>query len=264
MTQSILVTGGTGTLGSEAVARLLADGHEVRVLSRHEHAGDDSGRAWARGNLASGEGLDGAVRGVDTILHCASGMPPGRVDIDGTRRLVAAARAAGGSLPHLVYISIVGVDRSPFRYYRAKYRTEEVVAHSGLPWTILRATQFHDLILGVLRQLARLPILFLPAETAFQPVDAAEVAARLADLATGESAGRVPDMGGPQVRPIEDLARAYIRAAGLQRSLRPLRGPGQVLASFRAGHQLAPDHADGTRTWEEFLAERLDSQTRTS
>jgi uncharacterized protein YbjT (DUF2867 family) len=151
----------------------------------------------------------------------------------------------------------VGVDRVPYRYYRAKLQAERLIQGSGLPWTIMRATQFHQLVLLVARGLARLPVVPVPAATSFQPIDADEVADRLAGLAAGPPAGRVADLGGPQIRPAAELLRAYLDAAGRRRPVLPVRLPGAVFASYRRGGHLAPDRAVGRRTWEEFLAEHV-------
>ena len=119
----------------------------------------------------------------------------------------------------------MGIDRIPFGYYKSKLDVERQAESSGLPWTILRATQFHELLLRVLAAAARLPVMVLPAATSFQPVAAAEVAARLAELATGPPAGRVPDMGGPEVRGVDELARMYLEASGPAPGTAP-RDPG--------------------------------------
>lgn len=103
----------------------------------------------------------------------------------------------------MVYISIVGVDRIPFGYYQAKRTVERLVEDSGLLWTVLRTTQFHDLILRGGAALARLPVLLGPAGTSVQPIDAREVADRLVELATETSAGRVPDLGSTAGRPVQ-------------------------------------------------------------
>jgi uncharacterized protein YbjT (DUF2867 family) len=164
--------------------------------------------------------------------------------------------------PHLVYISIVGSERVSFGYTRAKLECERAVAGSGLPWTMLRATQFYDLIYKGARALARLPVVPVPAGFVIQPVDSGEVAARLADLALGEPAGRVPDMGGPQVISFAGLLRAYLRARRRRRPVVPVWMPG--IRAVRVGALLvppeeaaAPGYAAGQRTWEEFLAGRL-------
>src|SRR5579863_2562555 len=138
----IVVTGGTGTLGQQVVARLRDAGREVRVLSRRSRSGPD-GVQFVTGDLATGAGLAAAVHGAATIVHCASQQ---KGDAEAARNLVhAASHENEETPPHLVYISIVGVDRFPRGYFKAKLAAENVITGSGLPWTTLRATQFYDL-----------------------------------------------------------------------------------------------------------------------
>ncbi|MFF3248614.1 SDR family oxidoreductase [Streptomyces sp. NPDC002870] len=245
---SILVTGGTGTLGRLVSDRLRERGHEVRVLSRHAQP--------YTVDLRVGSGLDAAVEGVDAIVHCASSPRGG--DDRAAAHLLAAARRA--SVPHLVYISIVGVDRLPLAYYGVKHKVERMIEEagaSGQGWTVLRTTQFHDLVLRLLAAEARLPVLPLPSGVSVQPIDTGEVADRLAELAVGAPAGRVDDMGGPQIRPLADLARAYLHATGRRRPIVPMRLAGKAYAGYRSGAQLTPERAVGKVTFEEFLARRL-------
>jgi uncharacterized protein YbjT (DUF2867 family) len=249
----ILVTGGTGTLGRLVVQRLAAQGDaQVRVLSRRPAPDGPGPAAWATGDLRAGRGIDAAVAGTGVIVHCATGLSRG--DVDAARHLIDAALRAGR--PHLVYISIVGVDRIPIGYYKAKLEVERLAEESGLPWTVLRATQFHQLILRGCEMLARLGVLLVPAATSFQPIEAGEVAARLAELATGPPAGRVPDMGGPEIRDAADLARIYLTVRGRRRPVLPVRLPGGAFTGYRDGYHLAPDQATGRTTFAQFLAER--------
>jgi uncharacterized protein YbjT (DUF2867 family) len=197
------------------------------------------------GDLRTGAGLDAALSEVDTVVHCASSAR--RHDIEHASRLVEAARRADG--PHIVFVSIVGVDRIPLSYYRTKLAVERMLEASGLPWTVLRATQFHDLLLRLFTVQRRLPVLLLPAGTRFQPVDVRDVAGRLATLAAGDPAGRVADFGGPEVRSLRDLARAYTR-----RPIAPIPLPGKVMRGYREGANLAPPA--GTSTFEQYLESR--------
>ncbi|MGW1954989.1 SDR family oxidoreductase [Streptomyces sp. NPDC001920] len=243
---TILVTGGTGTLGRLVAERLRADGHEVRVLSRHA-------QPYAVDLRKGGPGLDAAMAGVDTVVHCASS--PGGGDEEAATRLIAAAREAG--VRHLVYISIVGVDRVPFGYYRSKLAVERLVEESGLGWTVLRATQFHDLIAQLFGMLSRSPVMLVPAGVRDQPVEVAEVADRLAGLAVSAPAGRVEDMGGPEVRSLDSLARAYLKATGRRRRVVSVPLWGKAYRGFRSGGHLAPGLAVGKGTFEEYLQGRL-------
>jgi uncharacterized protein YbjT (DUF2867 family) len=264
MNSPFLVTGGTGTLGRLVVPRLRAAGRDVRVLSRSAHH-PANGVDLAVGDLATGDGVDAAVKGVDTIVHLAGGA---KGDDDKARTLVQAAERAG--VRHLVFISVVGADRVPmatgtdrrmFGYFAAKRGAEETVARSAVPSTTLRATQFHDLMLKVLEQLARSPVIPTPTGVRFQPVDPAEVADQLVELSLGPPSGLVPDIGGPRAYALDELVRGYLAVTGRRRLLMPVRLPGAAAEAMRAGANLAPGRAVGRRTWEDFLAERLGSSS---
>jgi uncharacterized protein YbjT (DUF2867 family) len=144
-----------------------------------------------------------------------------------------------------------------FGYFASKLAAERVIAESGLPWTTLRATQFHELMLTTARQMARLPVVPVPSGFRVQPIDAGEVAARLVELALGTPAGLVPDLAGPKVHGMADLVRGYLRARRKHRLLVPVRLPGKAAHAYRAGANLAPERAVGRRTWEAFLAARM-------
>ena len=256
----ILVTGGTGGLGHRVVAHLRAAGRNVRVLSRRRHDSTDS-IEYMTGDLTQGEGIAAAVEGAEIVLHCAG---TGRIkdDTAQARNLVRAAQRAG--VPHILNISVVGADRIPvktvmdrsmFAYFAAQRAVEVVIEESGLPWTNLRATQFYDgFILVMVRGMSRLPVIPMPSGVRFQPIDADEVAARLADLTLGPPAGQVPDIAGPKIHDAEYLLRSYLAAVGKRRWIVNIPVGGGAAAAIRAGANLAPDHAVGHRTWEEFLA----------
>ena len=260
MTTPILVTGGTGTLGRLVVPRLQAAGAPVRVLSRQEHEPTD-GVEYVVGQLDTGDGVADALSDVDIVVHCAGSMKG-----DGKRAGTLARAAAKAGVRHLVFISVVGADRiqvksradrAMFGYIAEKLAAEEAVAGSEVPWTTLRATQFHDSFLLLLQAAAKLPVLPVFAGFRFQPVDAREVADRLVELALGEPAGLAPDIAGPEIHPMTELVRAYLRATGRHRLILPVHVPGGAARAYRAGGNLSPDRAAGTRTWAAFLAERF-------
>lgn len=244
MTNCVLVTGGTGTVGRVVVDQLTAAGKDVRVLSRGRRPNQRADVEHVVGDVQTGAGLDAALDGVDTIVHC----------VYPTEHLVAAAKRADS--PHLLYVSIVGIDRVPFAFYRRMLANERTIAESRLPWTVLRATQFHDLIAFVLRVLAKPPVMALPSGLKFQPVDVRDVGERLAGLALGEPIGRAPDFGGPQARTLDDLARSYLAIAGRRRPMVPIRLPGKVFGGIRGSGLLTPEHTAGTITFEQYLEEQ--------
>lgn len=251
-TSSVLVTGGTGTLGRQLVPRLREAGRDVRVLSRHSHEPGD-GIEYVTADLLNGEEIEDAVEGVDTIVHLAGGR---KGDGEATQNLVRAASRVG--VQHLVYISVTAADRIPLGYYRMKLGAERVVADSGLPFTTLRAAQFHDLVLTVVRAMSKLPVIPVPVGFRFQSVDTGDVAARLVELALDKPAGLVPDLTGPKVYEMADLVRGYLRASGKNRLIVPVRVSGKVGRVYRAGENLSLEGAAvGRRTWEGFLAERV-------
>lgn len=243
--EPIAVTGGTGLLG-RAVVRLLRDaGRRVRVVSRRPAPAGQDRDGWATADLRTGEGVAAALAGSAAVVHCATTGRRGQ-EVAFARMLVEAGA------PHLLYVSIVGVDRVPLGYYRGKLAAERLIESSGLPYTILRATQFHDLVRTLLAWAAKAPVMLVPG-IRVQPVDVGDVAARLAELAAGEPGGRVPDLGGPAVRDFRELAAAYLRATGRRRPVGTLRLPGSTFRAFRDGGHLAPDHAAGAVTFEEYL-----------
>jgi uncharacterized protein YbjT (DUF2867 family) len=167
--------------------------------------------------------------------------------------LIEAAGRSDGPPPHLIYISIVGVDRHPYKYYRAKRAAEEAIEASGLPWTVLRTTQWHELIFYVLSRSTKLGRTFVPKDFSFQPLAASEVAVRMARAVTAKPAGLLPDMGGPEIRKVDDLAQRWAHAGGADARLVRYPVPGKVGRAFRDGSHLAPERAVGRVTWESWL-----------
>jgi uncharacterized protein YbjT (DUF2867 family) len=253
----VLITGGTGNLGSALAQKAAGAGHSVRIMSRRARPQADSVSEfeWAQADLASGDGLSEAVAGVDAILHAAS--DPRRteaVDIGGTRNLIKAARAHATA--HLVFISIVGIDEIPFGYYRRKLETEEVIRSSGMPHSILRATQFHSLVEMLIRVAARVPLLMLlPTDFKFQSVAESDVAARMVlQLEQGPN-GRLRDFGGPEVLTLGEMAGTWMNLRGTRKRLLRLPLPGAVAAGFRAGKNTTQDGAQGKVSWSDWLAQ---------
>jgi uncharacterized protein YbjT (DUF2867 family) len=249
MTTQILVTGGTGTLGRHLVPMLVDAGVNVRVLSRGNHPPVD-GVEHVAADLLTGTGIGPAVDGIDTLVHLAGAQKGDDVAAATVAR--AASRAGVG---HLVFVSVTGADRIPIAWLRSKLAAERVIAESGIPWTTIRAAQFHGFVATMLRGMTRLPVVPSPGGLRFEPVDPRDVAVRLADLALGGPAGAVADFAGPIVYGFDELARSYLHSTGRRRRLLPVRMPGKVGRAYRAGDNLARLGADrGTATWEGFLA----------
>ena len=239
----IAVLGGTGTLGKAVVAAARAAGHEVRAVSRHGETVAD---------VTTGAGLAEAFAEVDAIVDGTNAMATAReVLVDGTRRVLEVAAAAG--VRHFVGISIVGIDDAPLAYYQHKVVQEQVIEAGAVPWSILRATQFHDLVPRFATP--RLGIVFAPRGAKLQPVEVRDVATHVLAVVAAGPSRRVPDVGGPEVRDLPELVRAYKRAAKLRRLVLAVPLPGKLGRFLRAGKLCNPARAVGTGTFETWLHE---------
>ena len=252
---NVLVTGGTGTLGRHVVTRLRKSGHRARILSRQPRGHVDA----VQGDIASGVGLVQAIAGMDAIIHAASATrePLRRraVDVRGTRRLLAMARDAG--VRHFVYVSIVGVDKVAYPYYRTKLAAERAVRENIVPWSILRATQFHDFMELLLAGFSRVPgLTAIPLAWQFQPVDSREVARRLADVVLEEPAGLLPDFGGPEIHDLKSIAQMWLTARKSNRRIVNLPVPFKLSRQIAQGGLTCPQHKDGKLTFGDHLAEK--------
>jgi uncharacterized protein YbjT (DUF2867 family) len=250
MAREVLVTGATGTLGRKVVGACTEAGHRVRAMSRREHVGY-TGVHWHRADLRADEGVQAALEGVDVVVHCAT-QGTGDKDVTSMQNLVAAARRA--EVGHVVGVSIVGIEKIPLPYYKTKLRAEETLAGSGVGYSVLRATQFHDLVETSFSIQRFSPVLWALRGVRFQPIDTGDVAARLVELVDAQPAGRVPDIGGPDVYTHAELAGLYLAARGGRRKVVEVPLPGRIAAGYRSGAHLAPDHAVGTVRFADHLA----------
>ncbi len=246
----IAVVGGTGTLGSVLTGELAGAGHDVLALSRNARP-LPPGAEHRSIDLTSGAGLGAALAGIEVVVDASNSGPrdAAPVLVDGTGRLLQASAAAG--VGHYVGISIVGCDRVPIAYYDVKVEQEKAIAAGPLPWSLVRATQFHTLIAWAFGQMGRFGV--VPTGAArLQPVDAGIVAARLAEVAVAEPAGRLGDIAGPEVLTLSQLARTW-RHAG-HRAL-PLRAPlpRRIGRPLREGALTDPGAAAGGATFAEWL-----------
>ena len=242
---NVVVTGGNGGLGREVVSRLRSS--YVRTVAASRRTGFD---------LATGEGVREALADADVVVHAATNARFRKVDLDGTRRMIRILQERAQP-PHLIYISIVGVDHNPFPYYRAKYACELVLERSGLPVTVVRATQFHTLLRMIGDFSARAPVAVVPRDTAFQSCDHRWVADELASLALGDAPlgyRRASDLAGPERTSFVEVVEMARQAAGKGRPrLLTLPVVGGAMKAFAAGVNLPGPEAKiggvGYRDW---------------
>jgi uncharacterized protein YbjT (DUF2867 family) len=244
----IAVAGASGTVGRQVAGVAAARGHEVVGLSRS--AGVD---------VVTTEGLDAAIAGSDVVIDVLNASSilrqPAVAFFSATTRNLLAAEARAG-IGHHVALSIVGIDGVEAGYYAGKLAQERLVATAAVPWSLLRATQFHDFAALWLRQTRRGRLALVPAGL-LRPVDAGEVAERLIAAAEAGPAGRLRDLTGPQDERLADMVRRLASAEG--DPVRPveLRLPGAYWRALRSGVLRGHDDADrGTVPFAEWLRRR--------
>jgi uncharacterized protein YbjT (DUF2867 family) len=246
----IAIVGGAGTLGRHVSAELAGSGHDIRVLSRRS--------ADYPVDLITGQGLAAALDGCAAVVDASNASSPRRaaqVLVQGSGRLLAAEQQAG--VGHHVCISIVGCERVPMGYYRVKVEQEHVIEQGPVPWSIVRATQFHELAAAALGAAGRWHVLPVP-HMQLQTVAAAQVAQVVADVAQGEPGRRRIQVAGPKVTTAAALARTWTRTTGRRAVLVPVPVPGKLGRALRTG-RLTAEHADvlGTLTFADWLATQV-------
>jgi uncharacterized protein YbjT (DUF2867 family) len=259
---TVLITGGTGHLGRDLVSRLKGS-YRIRVVARS--AGSDPDVEWIRGDLATGEGIADAVAGTQTLIHAATLSPaarrgffvpkdlwtsPSEVDREGTSRLLDLAAAAG--VGHVLYVSIVGIDRPRVPYLRRKLEAEYLVRQGPIPWSIARATQFHWLLDRMFGKMARLPLVPLP-DLQVEPVDTTDFADYLVESVGQGPDGRLDDFGGPEVLTFSEAFDQWrhIRDGSVRTMRVPL--PAAATNAAAAMSLSDPSSRHGTITWAEWL-----------
>jgi uncharacterized protein YbjT (DUF2867 family) len=252
----LLITGATGTLGRELARAAFSAGHSVVALSHRVSSPKFRDAGWVLGDLSTGEGLATAMRGVDAVIHAATDRrKAASVDAVGTQRLVAAAREEG--VRHFVHVSVAGVDDIPLAYYRAKRAAEQAVMTGGIPFSILRATQFHQSLDRHLRALSAVPmVLPLPKGFAVQTVDVREVASRLVRCLDYRPTGRLVDFGGPHVLSVAEAAAIWMRINRIRKPIVNVPVPGAIAEAFRDQENTAPFGARARVSWREWLLRR--------
>jgi uncharacterized protein YbjT (DUF2867 family) len=244
---TIAVAGGTGVLGTQVVDAVRRHGATPVVVARSQGV-----------DLTMGDGLDGALDGVDAVVDASNvtalrAKPAIAFFETATGHLLAAGERAG--VRHHVAVSIVGCDRVDFPYYLGKRRQEELVRSGPVPWTIVRATQFHEFAGQVLERSPG-PVALVPRMLS-QPVSARQLADLLVEIAIGEPVGVAPDVAGPEQQQIPDLARRLVAHRGGRRKVIAVPLPGKAGRQISAGGLLPGDRATIlAETYDAWLAAR--------
>jgi uncharacterized protein YbjT (DUF2867 family) len=268
---SVLLTGATGILGSELASLVGERGNTaLRLVSRKPPSAlVPPHEEWLRLDLLK-DALEPALNGVRAVIHLASSKTSTDQDERACRRLLAAAQATG--VAHFVVISIIGCDRIPLPFYATKLAVEAAVRASPVPWSIVRVSQFHSFVarLVELSAASPLPTPFIH-DLCFQPVDEREVAAELLAIALGEPLGNAPEIAGPELLSLGQIAATWCAITGRANRLVPVSvatlcesgGPSSAAAHpVLEGYRQAWNAPQGARTlgrvtFAEWLKHRL-------
>ncbi len=253
--QSVLITGGTGTLGQEISKQLIEKGYEVNILSSKEKPEIVFFSNIIQGDLTDPTSLKEAVERADILIHCASNPRNAQVvDIEGTKNLLSLLDS--NTCKHFIYVSIAGVDKSDYPYYQTKYTVENLIKASGLPYSILRATQFHDLVLYRIIQVFDQGIgkpIQIPANMQFQSIDKIDVATSIVDLVASKPTYDITAIGGPEVLTLEVMIQTYLAQSGRNEMIEYIEPTTAFYQVFTTGINLCPNNAIDGITWEEYL-----------
>lgn len=263
----ILVSGGTGSLGSAVVSVLKDTENRVRVLSRKSAVSNaDSSIEWAQGDIATSAGLVEALADVDIVVNCTgNAQDVYETDVLGVKRLAEMAKATG--IRHFFHISIVGIEHIDLNYYRHKISAETAIIESGVPYSIQRVTQFHTLLDFILSKMQSTPQgyeLPLAHDALFQLIDTSDVAQYILPLLLDEPAGKLPDVGGAKILRVEEIARIYLGEQGIPDptfiNAANSFFPPAAVEGFRQGRNTAPYNRYGTITWADYVRRKFQSR----
>jgi uncharacterized protein YbjT (DUF2867 family) len=259
-TNVVLVTGGTGHLGRDLVRSLVAKGRTVRVLATRP--GGEMDVQWVKGDLATGEGVEESLSGVESVIHAATFSPmtrrgvlrpsdlfwsPSSVDVGGTQRLLEASVRTG--VRHFLYVSIVGLEDTKLPYSRVKLAGERLVKRSTVPWSVVRATPFYYILANMLAGLRRMPVWPLPS-CRLNPIDTTDVADYLTGCLDDGRRGVREEIGGPEHLTLVDMARQLQRVQLLRRPILSVPLPPWMARTMGF---VSAETRHGTKTWSTWL-----------
>lgn len=245
----ILVTGASGVLGKELCKIFQKESLSYKVAGRNKIENE----SWNFLDLKTGEGVEACVKDVRTIFHLASATRAFDkwVDVDGTRKLAAEAKRKG--VEHFIFISIVGTDKVDMEYYHIKTETEEVVKSSGLNYSILRATQFHDLIDFAFAQFLIFPTSLFPKHWKIQPVEARAVAEKLVEISEANPLNGTINLGGREILETGTMVELWLKAKNKRKWLINLPNVGTKMKQIANGNLTCDEVAEDSIIWKEWL-----------
>ncbi len=261
----IVITGGSGVLGSALARKLQVQNPDFLTISRsrsktnhYSPTTEVPDLPWQYADLLTGEGLDEALTGRDTVFHLASIPRQTNHDHPETKlmqNLLKAAKNKG--IWHLIYISIVGVDKIPLPYYRAKLEAEQLLQQSGVPYTILRATQFHPFLDAIMGLLLKWPVGLVPKKFKVQPISIESVVQELINIGEMEPQHKVLNIGGPEVLDFGEVAKLWQEYHDTSKPVINIPIIGKLMKTVANGGLLCEETAPDSITWEAYLQQNI-------
>ncbi|MEO8514035.1 MAG: SDR family oxidoreductase [Ignavibacteria bacterium] len=250
--KNILITGASGTLGKQLCKVLTSHNIPYIAISRNEVDIEPPAK-WMYIDLNSGEGLEKLPRQIDTVIHLASNASNknSASDPELTNEMLKFSRAK--KVSHFIYMSIVGIDKIPYPYYEQKLHSENLVISGNLPYTIFRATQFHQLIDFFLSNSLKFPIALLQKKFKFQPIDPKSVAKKLYEISQGDPVTGIVNLGGPEILTYGEMYTDWLKAKDRKAFVINLPAIGNRSKAFVNGYNTCSEKDSQGATWKEYL-----------
>ncbi|MDR6123615.1 uncharacterized protein YbjT (DUF2867 family) [Bacillus sp. SLBN-46] len=251
----ILITGSTGMLGTALINQLTNLNYDVKLTSRGkpETTGDFE---WVYSDFLTADGLDEAVKDVEVVIHAAtSPLKNSRlIDVSGLEKFLTRL----DHIKHFIYPSIVGIEDIPFKYYKLKCEAENLLKNSSIPYTIVRATQFHDFVDHLLLSKPLFKRYIIPGSIKFQSVDVGDFANHLIGLIEKGPQGRTDDFGGPEIMSLREMANLKINVNNEPNKIVSISLPGRLYKSLVNGKNTNKLRLIGKVTFKEYLSQKLE------
>ena len=207
--KKVLITGATGLLGKSLLKKIDLENFEIIVCSRKKPNNLSTDYLWKSFNLEQPLAID--LSGVDIIFHLASSTQnySYQTDVNGTSKLLEIAKKH--QVKHFIYISIVGVDQLPVKYFKIKKKVEEVIQQAGISFTILRATQFFEFFEKEVIKYQKLPIAIVPGDILYQPIEVRLVSDKLIEIAKSKPQNKILELGGSEKILLKDALKIWLK-----------------------------------------------------
>ncbi len=253
MSAEILVSGASGNLGKCLTTILDREGLHYHITTRKKV---QSGEKVLYLDLQTGEGIDNGCVGKKIIFHLASGTKKAdrSTDVLSVQKLIGASLK--NKVSHFIFISIVGIEKVPIKYYKFKVEAENIIKSSGVPYTILRATQFHEFIDNMISTFLKYKIGPLQMNGKNQPIETSVVAEKMFDIYKNGPINNTLEIGGPQVLDFRHLSTSWQKYTHKKKMIIPIPTVGKALSAIRTGALTCSVMNHDSCSWEDYLKQK--------